>query len=274
MKRLMTAAVFAAICSVCPAQTDYRAAYERQVRNVGYCGVGVENILDKWEEADPGNIFAIEGRINYHYTKNQRTELVPMDKIKYMGKKAVLTMKDSLGLPVRYFEDVIFDDSQFAECQKLIDKAIESDPLELPFRENKVVTMIAYEKESPELAFGIIKDLIAFNKSSKPEWKSFGEPAAQGEFESLVQGFCFSLYTIGSEKSYLYFKEISALMAKQFPKNANFLCNVGTYYLIAADDPKTALKYYGKVLKSDPENEAAKANTLLAKKKIAAKKGK
>ena len=274
MKRIVTAAVLAAICIAGNAQTDYRAAYERQVRNVGYSGVGVETILDKWEEAEPGNIFAIEGRINYHYSKNQRTDLVPMDKMKYMGKKAVLTMKDSLGRPLRYFEDVIFDPEEFAMCQKLIDQAIESDPMELAYRENKVATMIAYEKETPELSYAIIKDLVDFDKSARPKWKSLGEEAAEGEFESLIQEFCFSLFSIGSDQSYLYFKEISAIMAKRFPKNYNFACNVGTYYLVAANDPKTALKYYTKVLKSDPENDVAKTNSALARKKMEMNAGK
>lgn len=274
MKELIAAVGLAAICFVCGAQTDYRAAYERQVRNVGYSGVGVETILDKWEEAEPGNVMAIQGRINYHFSKNRRTELVPMEKLRYMGKKAVLTMKDSLGRPVRYFEDVFYDPEEFEQCQKVIDRAIGEDPLELSFRESKVVTMMAYEKEFPELSFGIIKDLIEYNKRAKPKWKSAGEPAAEGEFESLIQSFIFSLYSIGSQTSYQYFKDISAVMAKNFPKNHNFTCNIGTYYLIAADDPKTALKYYGKVLKADPDNEVAKTNSELAKKKMSMSAGK
>lgn len=269
MKGILTAALLAANCIVCLAQTDFRASYERQVRNVGFSGVGVQTILDRWEEAEPGNVFAIEGRINYHFSKNQKTELVPMERTRYMGKKPVLTMKDSLGRPVRYFEDVIFDPEEFAQCQRVIDRAIENDPLELAFRESKVISMLAYEKESPELSYGIISDLIAYNKSARPKWKSLSEPAAEGEFEALIQDFCFSLFKTGSEQTYLYFKNISALMAKQFPKNLNFICNVGTYYLIAADDPKTALKYYGKVLKSDPGNETARTNSELARKKMA-----
>ena len=49
-----------------------------------------------------------------------------------------------------------------------------------------------------------------------------------------------------------------------FPDNTGFLNNIGSYYLIAKNDYKTAYKYYNKVLKMHPDDQAAIKNGLLA----------
>lgn len=270
MKRIVALAVcFAAMTGACFAQTDFITAYDRQIRNVGYSGVGVETILEKWEAAEPDNVLMWEGKINFHFNKNKNNQLVVKDCQKFMGSKAVLTLKDSLGRPVRYFEETFFDEAEFAECQKIIDKAIEMFPLELMFREYKVSTLMEYEKENPELAFSEAMKLIAWNKSASPKWETYYQPSVDGAFETTVQNFCYVLYNVGSEKSFEYFRQISAAMQKQYPKNANFICNLGSYYLVARDDPRTAIKYYAKVLKLDPENQMALTNKKLAEKKMA-----
>ena len=45
-----------AACAAAAAQTtpeEFQARYERLVRNLGYSGVGIETLLDRWEEAFP-----------------------------------------------------------------------------------------------------------------------------------------------------------------------------------------------------------------------------
>ena len=273
MKKLFVTVVviLSAVLSL-PAQTtneEFKTRYETQVKRLGYDGIGVETLLDRWEKAFPEDLDMLLGKYNYYLSKSVSSQIVPKDQDRFLGAKPMLSLKDSLGKDVKYFQENFYVDSLFALSSQAIDKAIKLFPDRLDLRIVKITSLIGYEKESPELSYGIISDLIAYNKSARPKWKSLSEPAAEGEFEALIQDFCFSLFKTGSEQSYLYFKNISALMAKQFPKNLNFLCNVGTYYLIAADNPKTALKYYGKVLKSDPGNETARTNSELARKKMA-----
>jgi Tfp pilus assembly protein PilF len=56
-------------------------------------------------------------------------------------------------------------------------------------------------------------------------------------------------------------------MLKYDAKNPLFLSNIGTYYLIAKGDNKTARKYYDKVLKIDPANYTAIKNSVLMARK-------
>jgi tetratricopeptide (TPR) repeat protein len=52
-----------------------------------------------------------------------------------------------------------------------------------------------------------------------------------------------------------------------FPDNTEFVNNIGSYYLIAKEDYKTAYKYYNKVLKAHPDDMTAIRNGLVAARK-------
>ena len=57
--KIFLSALAAAVCAVASAQTtaeEFQARYDRLVRNVGYSGVGVETLLDRWGEAFPGDM--------------------------------------------------------------------------------------------------------------------------------------------------------------------------------------------------------------------------
>ena len=60
MKKTLTILCLLLCCFVSNAQNDaaaHAARYQRQVRNVGAAGVGVETLLDRWEADfpdDPG----------------------------------------------------------------------------------------------------------------------------------------------------------------------------------------------------------------------------
>lgn len=266
MKRILIIAMLL-VSELCPAQDDFLSRYQRQVRNVGYSGVGVETILDSWEEAMPDDILMMEGRINYHFNKNQTSEVISRSTPRYLGAKPLMTMKDSTGAPVYYFENIIFDDEQFALCQKYIDRCIASHPDEMVFRENRISTLLAYEKDSPDLAFAELSSLVGEWKG-RPSWTLLGEPLSEQDFVSEILQYCFQLYSIGSSRGYECFRSLSELMLKQYPKDVNFINNIGSYHLVAAGNPKLALKYYRKTLKIDPSNEAALKNIRIAENRI------
>ena len=274
MKRLIMCAAASAVCFVCLAQTGFKERYDRQVRNVGYAGVGVETILDRWQEAEPDDIYMQEGRINFHFYKGQTTQVLSKEGARFMGAKPLMSLKDSTGRPVNFFEETFFDDEQFALCQKEIDKAVAAHPRELLFRQNKISTLISYEKESPDLAYSSLSSLISAFKADPAGWTLLGESIGEEDFRSMVQDYCFAFFNIGSAASYECFRNASEIMAKAYPKDLNFQTNLGTYQLVAAGNPKQALKLYSKVLKSDPENEVALKNKSIAERQIATSKKK
>ena len=51
------------------------------------------------------------------------------------------------------------------------------------------------------------------------------------------------------------------------PKNTLFISNIGSYYLVAQSNPKTALKYYNKVLKIKPDDYTAIKNCIIIARK-------
>ena len=62
--------------------------------------------------------------------------------------------------------------------------------------------------------------------------------------------------------------KLSEKMNELHPGNLDYLNNIGTYYLVAANDYKTALKYYGKVLKKRPSDYTAIKNSVIASRKM------
>ena len=99
------------------AQTDaasYAARYERQVRNVGAAGVGVETILDRWETDFPDDPAVYDGRSKYYLAKSMSSSVVAKEGSKYLGADPLFSLKDSLGRDVNYFEERFFVDSLFA----------------------------------------------------------------------------------------------------------------------------------------------------------------
>lgn len=268
MKKTIAIA-FLFLTAVCSAQSDFLARWQRQVRNVGYGGVGVETILDAWEAAEPDNLQMMEGRVNYHFDKNRTTRVISRSTPRYLGSKPLMTMRDTSGAPVYYYEDTVFDDEQFALCQKYIDRCIASYPYELVFRENKISTLLAYEKESPDLAYAELVSLVNLQKG-RPSWTLMGEPVDEQAFIDDIMQYCYSLYSVGSAKGYECFRNISELMLKLYPKNADFTNNLGSYHLVAAGNPKQAVKYYKKTLKLDPDNEAALKNIRIAEARMKA----
>ena len=246
---------------------DFKARYERQIRMAGADGVGVETILDKWAEMFPDDTRMLEGRYKYYFAKSAESGVVTRDSRRYLGKDPVFSLKDSTGKDVFYFEDNVFIDSLFARSQSSIDRAISLEPEELAFRIDKITALMLYEKESPDMATAELLKLISFHKDSRPEWTYYGTAVDEDTFKQTIQEYCYSLFKTGSAGSYEAFRAVSEAMLKLYPKDTAIMNNLGSYWLVARQNNKQALKWYNKVLKINPKDyNAAKNCVILARK--------
>lgn len=273
MKRLFILISFITLGLTVQAQTrDHKADYERQVRMMGIAGLGVDSIINRWAEDDPDNTDMLTARFNYDFVKAQSNNVITLNQKKYLGKAPVMTLKDSLGNDVYYFEDILFDDELVGSSLKAIDKAINLKPGELRYRISKISALMMYEKESPDLAVAQINELIDLDKTT--EWTFDGEKADSELFCQVIGEYCVNLFQIASPASFEYFLAISEKMSKLFPKNTVFINNIGSYWQVAKKDNKKAARFYKKALKIDPEDYAATKNMKIIEASNAASRSK
>lgn len=244
-------------------QSDrYEQRYDLLVAKLGPAGVGIETLLDNWEKEDSTNAKMLFGRFSYYFTKAQTASVVSKPTKKYLGMEPVLTLKDSTGNDVYYYQENVFDDDMYGQAVKAADKAIEAWPDRLDFRFAKANAYIAYEKESPDMALAYLMELAKENASRRSAWQYDGKEADEGFFEDALQEYCYSFLTIGTPASYEAFRELSECMLSYFPENTGYMNNIGSYYLIAKQDYKNALKWYNKVLKKQPDETTAIRNSI------------
>lgn len=249
------------------AQADkYQQRYELLVSKLGYAGVGVETVLNNWEQAAPTDPQLMLARFNYLFTKAQSNQIVSKSSSKYLGMEPMLTLKDSTGTNVYYYQETFYDDDIYGQAIKAVDKAIETYPEKLDFRFVKANAFIAYEKESPDMAISFLTELVNESRTRKV-WMYNEEQADSKFFSEAMQEYCFSFYTIGTPAAMNAFLQLSQKMLEVDQNNTAFINNIGTYHLIVKDDPKTALKYYNKVLKSDPNDYTAVKNCVILARK-------
>ncbi|MDD5819117.1 MAG: hypothetical protein PUC96_01285 [Bacteroidales bacterium] len=278
MKTRLIIIFFAALsCAMLLAQSagdDFLAKYQRQVRNAGVAGVGVQTIVDNWIAACPDDARAYEARFSYCFAKSRSTEIQPKNSERYLGQKPVLTLKDSTGRDVNYFQEDVFVDSLFASCLTSIDKALSLQPLELRYHFDKITAMLSYEKDCPDLSYDLVNSLIdSFVKNKGADWTLDNEALPEDRDEVFCQcigEFCYTFFQVGSPSSYRYFLALSEKMNKLYPKNPVFLDNIGSYWQVAEKNDKKALKYYKKALKLDPQDYAALNNIRLINRRKAA----
>ena len=276
--KILLSIAAAAVCAVAAAQTtadEFQARYERLVQRVGYDGVGVETLLDRWGEAFPDDMRVPIGRFNFYYHRGHFTEMgsVPGAR-RFLGREPVLTLKDSNGQDVPYFEEDFFDDEPFGEALKIVDERIAAQPDELRWYYIKISALADYEKDSPDMCGSELRKLIMRHATTHPAWTLDGEPAGQDAFQQGVGEYCARFFEIGSEASYDLFFQLSTMMNKYFPQNTVFIDNIGSYWLIARNNEKTAIKYYKKALKIDPEDYAAQRNLKIIERRQAQAKKK
>lgn len=274
MKKLLLATAFACLAIVLKAQTadDYRQSYERLVARVGYGGVGVETLLDKWEKADSAGIEVPLARARCHFARSRTDSVKVHNGRKYLDMDPVLVLKDTLNRPVYYFNEPFFDETEYGLGLKVVDNVIAANPLRLDLCVFKANALLEYEKESPDLTLQFLLELINRNFKSSPSWEYPGETVDKTFFCDMVQSYCFSFYRIGSASSKEAFRVLSETMLKYDKNNSAFLDNVGTYHLVVRKNEKQALKYYRKSLKADPGDETARKNIALIEKRAAAGK--
>ena len=269
MKKLLFLAVLC-MASVMSAQTPserYEQRYDLLVSRFGAAGAGVETVLDNWEKVDSTNARLLIARFDFYFTKAQTVGVVMKDKKKYLGMEPVLTFKDSLQRDVYCYQETFYDDELYGSAIKAIDKAVTVYPERLDFRFVKANALIAYEKESPDMAMNYLKSLLAEASARSTDWDYGDEKVGKPFVEEAMQEYCYSLYSIGSTQSRDAFFNLSQLLSEAFPSNMQFVNNMGSYYLLK-EEYKTALKYYGKVLKKDPKDYTAIKNSALSARRM------
>ena len=251
------------------AQTqDFERRYNLLVSQVGPAGVGIETLINNWAKADQDNDRMLTAKFHYYLTKAQRTEVVTKETKKYLGTDPVLSLKDSTGADVFYFQVLAYDDELFREAINAVDRAIEVYPERLDFRFMKTNAYVSYERESPDIALANLIGLTNDFVKGTEEWTYDGNPADAEFFADAMQEYCISFYTLATPSSYEAFRKLSEVMIGVYPSNMAFLSNIGTYHMLVKGDCKTALKYYNKVLKKNPSDYTAIKNSCLAARKL------
>ncbi len=241
--------------------------YNLLVDKVGLAGIGVETVLDAWGKVDSTNLNMQMGRYRYYLTKAQSTTVVAKPEKRYLGLEPILSLKDSLGKEVNYFQEPVYDDLLYGQAMKSMDKIIALAPDRLDFRFLKANTFISYEKGSPDMTLDYLLRLCDEAAARTKDWTFGQEKKDKAFFADSMQEYCYNLFVIGTPSSREAFVTLSRKLNSLFPENLDFLNNIGSYHLLS-EDYKGALKTYGKVLKKDPGNVTALQNSLLAARRM------
>lgn len=258
--------------SVFAQTSDYKRRYDILLDRVGPAGVGMETLINNWNKAEPENTDMLTARFYYYIARAQGTEVVARKEAKYLGAAPMLTLQDSTGVDVHYYEVLKYDDEIFSQALKVVDHAISLYPQRLEFRFMKANAYLSYERESPDMALSNILGLAHDYMTSGKTW-TYNENSEQLTvdqelFAQMIQDYCVTLYALGSPASYEAFLKLSQRMNGYFPKTPSFLANIGSYHMVVAKDPKTALKYYDKALKIEPKAREVINNAILAARKL------
>ena len=261
--RKVLVALLLLVATAAAAQTTpegFKASYERQKAAVGLTGLGVKPILESWNAAFPNDTLMLEAVFTYNLAKGRGTTVVVRKEKKYLGREPILSLKDSTGHMVHYYEVPIYDEDYFASAQKALDKAITLAPNNIGYLFAELTSLLDYEGESPDMAATALLNLIDRNYSDHPHWNLYGEPFTQQDFTDAVKEYCYSFWKLATPVGYESFYNVSRRMMRAEPKDTGFIDNVGAYWQVAKKDNKMASKFYKKALKLDPNDYAASQN--------------
>ena len=213
MKRLLILSVLLCGTILAAAQTtkeDFLRRYNNLVDRVGPTGVGVETLLDNWAAAYPEDDQQMLARFAFCFARSQSSQVIELDRDRYLGNAPLLPMTDSLGVKHNYFEDTVYDDDLFADALQMIDQAIATKSWKLDYRFMKTNATLAYEKESPDMALQQLKSLADEHFTRHPSWVYEGvEKVGDEEFCAFMQDYCAAIFRIGSDASAEAFKSLS-----------------------------------------------------------------
>ena len=242
---------------------EYKSRYNLLTERLGATGVGIETLLSSWERDYPDDVDMLCGKFSYYFSKSQSVEVVRKDQSTFLGAKPVLSLKDSTGAPVNYFQETMYDDSLFAMSSSAIEKAIRLQPAEIDLRFNRITALIAYEKESPDMAVAALRSIIDYYYTSDQKWTFRSESVDNEFFKAAVQEYCYSFFRTQSPVSMEAFQSLSLKMLDYNPSDPVFMNNVGSYWFVWKQDDRTAAKYYTRVLKKHPDDYTASKNLVL-----------
>ena len=268
MKRILTFLVALALPLSLLGQTqtpeDYVRRYNNLVDRVGASGVGVETLLDKWAADYPDDLQQLLARFSFCFNKAQTSQVIQLPQDRYLGREPLIPMTDSLGRKANYFEDFIFDDEQFGLALEALDRAVSLNPERLDLRLLRTDALIAYEKESPDMALASLKALVDENFQKRPTWTHGSLEKVDDEvFKALMQDYCFTFFRLGTDSSAEAFKGLTEHMLTRWKDDPMLLDNIGSYWFVCKKDYKKARKYYDQVLKKHPGDATAIRNGVL-----------
>lgn len=269
MKRIITITSLLLTYVTLSAQTEkFEQRYNLLVSKLGPAGLGIETVLDNWEKADSTDEKLLAARFDFYLTKSQSTEVVKKPSKKYLGMTPLLTLKDTTGRDIYYYQEIFYDDELFGKAIQAAEKAAVLYPDKIDYRFMKANAYISYEKESPDMALAYLLDLVKIDAGRNQPWIYEGNKMDDAFFEDAMQEYCYSFYQIGTPESKEAFFKLSQAMNSLYPDNLAFVNNIGSYYMVAREDYKTAMKYYKKVLKEDPSDMVALQNIVVAARKL------
>lgn len=254
MKKIVMVMVAALVSVQMFAQTaeEYKGRYERLVSKLGHSGVGIENILDKWAQVDSTDVDMLVARFQMYFDKSRSTNVVDSKSRRYLGLDPILTLQDSTGTNVYYFQVPSFDDEVFGDAMRTIEKAIKLYPEKLDLRIDKATALLSYETDSPDMTTQFLMSLIDEWSAGKHQWTYPDADVDKDFFNQVIQEYCGTLFGIGTDKSRESFKKLAEKMLTLDKNNPDFLSDLGSYYVVKKDNKK-AMKYYDKILKVKPD---------------------
>ena len=267
MKRILPLLLLLASLSISAQETyspeEFLRRYNNLTDRVGPSGVGVETLLNKWEEAYPDDVQQMLARFSFLFTRSQTSRVIQLPQDRYLGREPLLPMTDSLGNKCNFFEDTDFDEELYAQANLAIDQAIAARPERLDFRLVKIDAMMAFEKESPDMTLRQLKDLADYHFKQHPAWEYEGlGPVDPEQFKAFMQDYCAALFRLGTDASAEAFKSFSEYLLTYCKDEPLYVDNLGSYYLVKKDYKK-AQKYFDQVLKKHPDDMTALRNCIL-----------
>ena len=268
MKRILHIFIISLLATSLYAQdVDYARKYDLLVSRLGPAGVGVETVLDKWMKVDSTNIRMLTARVTYYLEKSRSTEVLTKSSKTYLGHQPVLALKDSTGADIYYYQLYKYNDEVFGQAVAEADRAAAIHPLMLDFRFMKANAYISYERESPDMALSYLIELIAEDNLGSRKWTYDGKEVEKTFFKDAINEYCATFYTLDTPSSMEAFLALSQKMSSLYPSDATFITNIGSYYMIAKNDPKKALKLYAKAVKLNPKDYPSVKNAVIASRK-------